>query len=209
MPDNGNRSQRSLRYWNKHAASYDKQMAFFERVLFRDTRSWICQRARGDVLDIAVGTGLNLGLYPHDIQLTGIEHSPAMLDIARQRATDYRLAVTLREGDAHHLDFPDHSYDTVVCTFSLCEIADEKQAISEMHRVLRPGGRLLLADHVASTAWPIRAIQRTLELITVPLGGEHFLRRPSQHLEPMGFEIEERQRFRYGIVERLAARKPS
>jgi len=199
---------RSLRYWNKHAGSYDKQMGFFDRVLFKDTRAWICRQAQGAVLEVAIGTGLNLEHYPRGTALTGIEQSPAMLELARRRARRHDLEVDLRLGDALALPFGDGCFDTVVCTFSLCEIPDEARAISEMHRVLRPGGVLLLADHVASTSWAPRIVQRGLELITIPLGGEHFLRRPSQHLPAAGFEIEHRQRFTAGIVERLTARKP-
>jgi len=201
--------RRSLRYWNKHAASYDKQMGFFDRVLFADTRAWICQQAETAVLEVAIGTGLNLEHYPLEITLTGIEQSPAMLELAHRRAEEMGVAVDLLLGDALALPFTDASFDTVVCTFSLCEIPDVERAVSVMHRVLRPGGLLLLADHVASTAWGLRIVQRGLELITIPLGGEHFLRRPSQHLPAAGFEIEQQQRFTAGIVERLTARKPA
>ncbi|MGH3328964.1 MAG: class I SAM-dependent methyltransferase [Streptomycetales bacterium] len=62
----------------------------------------------------------------------------------------------LRLGDAQSLDFPDDSFDTVVCTFSLCAIPDEQRAIEQMHRVLRPGGMLVLADHVAAAPRPVR-----------------------------------------------------
>jgi len=209
MADTDKLGGRSLRYWNKHAASYDKQMGFFDRVLFADTRAWICRQAEAAVLEVAIGTGLNLEQYPREIALTGIDQSPAMLEIARHRAERLGVAVDLRLGDALALPFADASFDTVVCTFSLCEIPDVAQAISEMHRVLRPGGRLLLADHVASTAWSLRIVQRGLELITIPMGGEHFLRRPSQHLSAAGFEIEQQHRFAAGLVERLTARKPT
>jgi ubiquinone/menaquinone biosynthesis C-methylase UbiE len=95
----------------------------------------------------------------------------------------------------------------VVCTFSLCAIPDEPRAISEMTRVLRPRGLLLLADHIAGAAWPVRAIQRALEVVTVPLQGEHFLRRPLRQVQAEGLDIERRDRFKLGLVERLAARK--
>ncbi len=95
----------------------------------------------------------------------------------------------------------------MVCTFSLCAIPDERQAIAEMRRVLRPGGLLLLADHVAGSAWPVRAVQRLLELITIPVAGEHFLRRPAEHVRAQGFQVRRQERFKLGIVERLAARK--
>jgi SAM-dependent methyltransferase len=133
----------------------------------------------------------------------------AMLDLARHRAEQLGRGVDLRLGDALALSFDDGCFDTVVCTFSLCEIPNNAQAIAEMHRVLRPGGIVLLADHVASTSRALRIIQRGIELITIPLGGEHFLRRPSQHLAAAGFEIEHQQRFTAGIVERLSARKPA
>jgi ubiquinone/menaquinone biosynthesis C-methylase UbiE len=117
--------------------------------------------------------------------------------------------VTLREGDAQALPFPDGSFDTVVCTLSLCAIPDDQRAVGEMIRVLRPGGRLLLLDHVAGSAWPVRAVQRLLELVTVPTGGEHFLRRPLRHVQAAGLDIECHDRFKLGIVERLTARKPA
>jgi hypothetical protein len=77
-----------------------------------------------------------------------------------------------------------------------------------MVRVLRPGGLLLLADHIASGAWPVRAIQRLIEVVTVPLQGEHFLRRPLGHVKAAGLQVEQRQRFRLGMIERIAARRP-
>jgi ubiquinone/menaquinone biosynthesis C-methylase UbiE len=202
------RDERLRRYWDKHAGSYDREMGFFDRHLFGDSRHWVCSRAFGEVLEVAIGTGLNLAHYPPEVRLTGMEWSPAMLDIARRRAGQLGREVDLREGDAQALEFPDARFDTVVCTFSLCAIPDDRQALHEMARVLRPRGLLLLADHVEAAAWPARAVQRLIELVTVPLGGEHFRRRPITHVRAMGFGIEAHQRFKLGIVERLAARKP-
>jgi ubiquinone/menaquinone biosynthesis C-methylase UbiE len=160
-------------------------------------------------LEVAVGTGLNFEAYPPDITLTGIDWSEAMLDIARSRATELGRTVTLQQADAHHLPFDDVSFDTVVCTFGLCAIPDHTKAIAEMTRVLRPGGRLILVDHIESTARPVQAVQRFLEIFTVPLGGEHFLRRPLNNVHATGFGIEQVQRFKLGLVERLIARKPN
>jgi hypothetical protein len=72
----------------------------------------------------------------------------------------------------------------------------------------RPGGLLLLADHIASSSWPVRAAQAMTEVVTVPVGGEHFRRRPLVHVQALGFTIEAHDRYKLGIVERLAARKP-
>jgi ubiquinone/menaquinone biosynthesis C-methylase UbiE len=199
---------RLRRYWDKHSRSYDKQMAFFDRKLFGDSRQWVCGRAVGDVLEVGVGTGLNLDSYAEDVTITGVDLSPAMLEHAQRRAAASGRKVTLQVGNAHRLEFPDASFDTVVCTFSLCAIPDERRAVAEMWRVLRPGGHLLLADHVVSTSAPVRLLQRVLEVVTIPIGGENFRRRPIVHVRNQGFAIEQQERFRLGIVERVAARKP-
>nr|WP_092528528.1 methyltransferase domain-containing protein [Amycolatopsis arida] len=183
-------------------------MRFMDRVLFADSRRWACSRATGDVLEVAVGTGLNFDVYPDDVTLTGIDLSEDMLAIARTRTAELGRPVTLLQGNAHALPFDDATFDTVVCTFGLCAIPDVDAAVTEMRRVLRPGGRLVLVDHVHSSSRLVRVVQRLLELGTVPLAGEHFLRRPLHHVRAAGFTIEDVQRFKIGIVERLTAHTP-
>ena len=197
------------RYWNKEAASYDKTMKFADRLFFGDSRAWVCTQAAGRTLEVAIGTGLNLPFYPSAVELTGIDFSPAMLDLARRRAGELGRAAELQQADAMALPFPDSSFDTVVCTFGLCAIPDDRRAVSEMNRVLRPGGLLLLADHIAGAYWPLRAVQRVAEIVTVPLQGEHFLRRPLRQVEAEGLDVVRRERFKLGTVERLTARKPA
>lgn len=202
------RRQRWQRYWDRQAGVYDRQMGLLDRVLFRDTRRWVCAQATGLVLEVAVGTGLNIRHYPRGVALTGIDLSPAMLAIARRRAHELGRNVDLRHGNAETLDFPDASFDSVVCTFSLCAIPDHERAVAEMVRVLRPGATLLLADHVAATVPALRAVQGIAELVSVPLGGEHFRRRPIELVRRAGLQIERHERFAAGIVERVTARVP-
>jgi ubiquinone/menaquinone biosynthesis C-methylase UbiE len=199
---------RLRRYWDRHARSYDRQMSFMERRLLGDHRDWVCSQAEGDVLEVSVGTGLNLAHYPREARVTGLDWSPAMLEQAQRRAEELGRSVRLVEGDAQALEFADESFDTVVCTYSLCGIPDDRQAVAEMRRVLRPGGRVRLVDHVEAEPVALRAVQRLLELVTVPLGGEYLRRRPSKLVEAAGFEVEQRERSRLGIVERVVARKP-
>jgi ubiquinone/menaquinone biosynthesis C-methylase UbiE len=204
------RSERWRRGWDRQARRYDRQMEFWDRHLFKDSRAWVCRQARGSVLEVAVGSGMNFPHYSRDIGLLGIDFSPEMLALARKRASDLARDIELRVGDAHDLDVPDASVDTVVCTFSLCAIPDEVRALQEMHRVLKPGGLLLLADHICATTSLARGAQRTMELVTVPLSGEHFRRRPSKQLPALGFVIHRRERFGpVGLVERLTASKPT
>lgn len=198
-----------LRAWEKTAPSYDKQIAFFERIQFSGGREWLGARAQGRTLEVAIGTGLNLPHYPADATVTGIELSPAMLAIAQRRAADLNRDVDLHTGDAEALPFDEAAFDTVVCALSLCTIPDPAAAIGEMKRVLVPGGRLLLLDHIGSTWPPIYAAQWLLERVTIGAAGEHFTRRQLPLVTAAGFEIVEVERLKAGTVERILARKPA
>jgi ubiquinone/menaquinone biosynthesis C-methylase UbiE len=190
------------------AGSYDRRIRVPERLLFKDGREWVCARARGQVLEIAVGTGRNLAYYPPAVEITGVELSSAMAGLARARARDLGRAVDLRVGDAQSLEFPDESFDTVVCTLALCTIPDDRAAVAEAWRVLRPGGRFLLLEHVRSPLRSVRAGQRLLEPLFLRFAHDHLLREPLDHLRAVGFDVERQERYSLGIVERIVARKP-
>ncbi|HSJ18648.1 MAG TPA: class I SAM-dependent methyltransferase [Solirubrobacterales bacterium] len=121
-----NETDRVRRIFDKQAPKYDRTMALFERLLFGGMRQWACSRARGDVLEIAVGTARNLACYPEGTTLTGIELSPEMAALGRRRAQEVGREIDIRVGDAERLEFPDESFDTVVCTFGLCTIPDHR-----------------------------------------------------------------------------------
>ncbi len=200
---------RQKRVWDKSAPGYDKQIAFFEKIQFGGGREWLGERAHGRVLEVAIGTGRSLPHYPAGATVTGIELSPAMLAIARQRAADIGRDVDFREGDAQRLPFHDAAFDTVVCALALCSIPDPAAAIGEMKRVLVSGGRLLLLDHIGSTWPPIHAAQRLLEKLTIRTAGEHFTRRQLPLVLAAGFQIVETERLKAGTVERIHAVKPA
>jgi ubiquinone/menaquinone biosynthesis C-methylase UbiE len=193
---------------DKGASRYDRKISFFERVLFGEGRAWVCSQARGRVLELAAGTARNLPFYPAEVEITGIELSPEMLAIARERQRDLGREADLRLGDAQDLDFADESFDTVVITLGLCTIPDDRQAVAEAHRVLRGGGRLLLLEHVRSPSLAVRFGQRLLDPLMVRFQGDHLLRDPLDNLEAEGFSVERSERSKWGIVERVVARKP-
>jgi ubiquinone/menaquinone biosynthesis C-methylase UbiE len=190
-------SERVARVFDKTAGKYDRQMGFWERVLFGHTRQWATAKATGEVLEIAVGTGVDI--------------SEGMLAIARQRASDLGLAdrVELRQGDVQALDLPDSSVDTVVSTFTFCTIPDPLLAAREARRVLRPGGRFVLVEHGPSTRRGVLALMRAIERLTVRFGADHLTRDPVPYLVEAGFDVGEVARSKMGIVFRLVATKPA
>ena len=197
------------RYYAREAEKYDQETDFWERRrLGSEHRSWACSRRVGDTLEVAIGTGLNLPHYPPGVRLTGIDLTPEMLAKAGIRARSIGREIDLQEADALNLPFDESSFDTVVCTYTLCSVPDEAQAIAEMKRVLRPEGRLILVDHVRSTVKPLYWLQWIYEFVPSRTKGEYMTRRPALHVIAAGFEIEARDRLRAGVIERLVALKP-
>jgi ubiquinone/menaquinone biosynthesis C-methylase UbiE len=192
----------------RQAPGYDRQISFFERVLFGGGREWVCSQAEGEVLELAAGTARNLPHYPPGVTLTAVELTPEMAAIGRRRAEELGREIDLRVGDVQALEFPDERFDTVTCTLGFCTIPDNTTAAQEAFRVLRPGGRLLMLEHVRSPVRAVRAVERLLDPLFVRFEADHLLREPLDYLPNVGFEVEEVVRSKWGIVERLRAHKP-
>lgn len=206
MP-NKEASQKQADYWKTTASSYDHSIAYLDRRVLASSRVWVCSRATGKTLEVAIGTGLNLAYYPPSTELFGLEFSRQMLQGALDKSAQLNLDTYYTQGDALALPYADTSFDSVLCGYALCGFTDEHAALAEMQRVLKPGGKLLLADHIIASNFLVRSLQRLLELYSIPAHGEHFTRRPLLHLESLGFEIMETERLSFGVIERVHARK--
>jgi ubiquinone/menaquinone biosynthesis C-methylase UbiE len=169
---------------------------------------WVCSRTEGDTLEVGIGRGRTLPYYPPGIRLSGLELSEVALGVAAGRAKELGLQIDLRQGDATALPYPDEQFDSVVFCYVLCTVPDDRAAVAEAVRVLRPGGRLLLIEHVRSPHLVVRAIERLLDPIEVRRMADHLVREPLDHVLAEGLEIEELERHWLGLMERLAARKP-
>ena len=195
-------------YYDRVAHEYDSWMEGFDRVMLGRGRSRLCSRARGKTLEIAVGTGANLAHYPPDATLTAIDLSPAMLAVAERRAQELDVDIQLSLGNAQDLDFADEQFDTVLATLLLSTVPDPQRAVSEMHRVLRLGGRLLILDFARSPITPVRWVEAALKPLTAR-SRFSLLREPLDYLTTAGFALEHVDRFRGGIIEEVVARKAS
>lgn len=197
--------------FNKNARLYDRWMRFFfERYVAVGARAWAVSMVQGKVIEIGVGSGLNLPLYgPRVKHVTGVELSEEMLAIACRRVAEKRIhRVELHQGDAQALDLPSESADSVISTFTFCSIPDPLAASREAYRVLRPGGVFVLAEHGRSTQSLGCAVMRAIEPICIRLSAEHITRDPVPYLMGAGFTITDVQRGGPGgVIFRILAYK--
>lgn len=157
-------------------------------------RSQIVPRARGKVLEIGIGSGLNLGFYdPAKVtQIFGVDPSAEMQVKARKRAAAIPIPVDTVPLVIEQIGAADASFDTVVCTFTLCTIPDPLPALKEMRRVLKHGGELLFCEHGLAPDASIRRWQDRLTPFWKPLaGGCHLNRSIPDLIAAGGFEITE------------------
>jgi ubiquinone/menaquinone biosynthesis C-methylase UbiE len=134
-----------------YAAGYDRWMARLDRQGGEEHRRRLVEDAEGKTLEVGTGTGMNLRFYRKASRVVALEPDPGMRQRAERRAERAAIPVEVVDGDGMNLSFPDASFDTVVFGLVLCTIPDPGRALSEAHRVLRPGGELRFYEHVRST----------------------------------------------------------
>jgi len=131
------------------AAGYDTFQATMERNFMGDLRGDMLADARGRVVEIGAGTGVNLEHYPRSIdELVCTEPEEPMAKRLRRKAAGSGLNISVVHAGAEELPFDDDSFDTAVATLVLCTVTDPAESLRELARVLRPGGRLLFIEHV-------------------------------------------------------------
>ncbi|UTI66638.1 class I SAM-dependent methyltransferase [Paraconexibacter antarcticus] len=151
-------------YGRLFTAIYDPFLAWGERSGMAKLRRSILAQASGDVLEVGAGTGLNLRAYPAAVtRLTLADPEPSMADRLRSVAAGDPRRPTVVQAGAEALPFPDASFDTVVSTLVLCTVDDVAGSLAEIRRVLRPGGRLLLIEHVRADGSGLSGWQDRLE----------------------------------------------
>jgi ubiquinone/menaquinone biosynthesis C-methylase UbiE len=154
----------------------------------------------GTVIEVGAGNGLNFAYYPPEVSsVLAIEPEPYLREIAERAAAKAPVVVHVVDGDAEQLSSEDAAFDAAVASLVLCSVRDPATALRELHRVVRPGGRLRVFEHVRADTPTLGRVQRILDATIWPAlcGGCHTNRDTTAAIERAGFMIERLDRFRF------------
>lgn len=177
------------RRYDRIAFLYDFYDAPMERLGGEKRRRRLLTRARGRVLEVGIGTGINLELYPSGVRLTGLDISSRMLVRAVSRAAALGEAPALVRGDVERLPFPDRSFDTVVATCVFCSVPDPVAGLRELTRVVRENGQILLLEHVRPTNQVLGLLTDLVSPLTRRLMGPALNRRTEENAVAAGIRL--------------------
>jgi len=197
--------------YNRVARVYDLEQLIEEPLVFGRLRKalWATAPALGSILEVGVGTGVNMKHYPPAAEMTAIDISDRMLARATARAKRDGVDVRLLLMDAQHLDFPEKSFDAVVATCVFCSVPDPVAGLREVHRVLKPDGTFLLLEHVRSNNPVVGKMMDLINPIAVRLSGANINRRTVENLRAAGFADFDVETHAFGLIKTIRARRPA
>ena len=157
--------------YDRYAPRYDLFKGYFELLGLRKIRKELLKNASGRILEIAVGTGRNLKLYPKYSNITAIDLSNGMINIAIKKSRKTTNNITFQMMDAEHLQYPDKSFDTVVISLALSTFSNPISTLKEIARVCKPDGKILILENGRSShGWLAKLQDRTAEHHAKSLG---------------------------------------
>ena len=194
--------------YDRIAPYYEVMEAMLEGLFFKRWRQRLWQRVDGHhILEVGVGTGKNFEFYPKNARITAIDFSPEMLKQATHKKAVKNVAVELDLMDVQRLYFADNSFDTVIATFVFCSVPMPLKGLKELHRVCKPGGQVLLLEHVLSSHRLLAALMQRINPLVVKLVGANINRNTVKHVKSCGFQWLTIDQFSNDIIKLMEARK--
>lgn len=207
-PTSGAGTRRDVaRVYDRLASAYDFYVAPMEWLGGHRARARLFARARGRVLEVGAGTGLNFRHYPPDVDLTAIDISPRMLERAARRGRSLGIHADCSLADVERLPHADASFDTVAAACVFCSVGDPVQGLREVRRVVKPDGQVLLYEHVRPTSPALGWLADAVSPLTRRLCGPSINRRTEDNVRAAGLQIVEVRR--RGVWREIVARRAS
>lgn len=178
---------------NKIKKRYNRVAGFYDildkpmEMAASKWREKLLSGAKGKVLEVGIGTGRNIPYYPDNVELTGIDFSPKMVEIARRKAKN-RKNVKILEMDAENMEFNDNTFDTVVTSCVFCSVPNPVQGLKEIKRVCKNGGKIVMLEHVKSHKKMVGPLMDAFNFIPLHIYGANINRETYQNLLNAGFK---------------------
>jgi ubiquinone/menaquinone biosynthesis C-methylase UbiE len=174
-----------------------------EAMSLKEWRIKVIGQLHGKVLEVGVGTGKNIPYYPGNLDITAIDFSSKMLEKAREKKDKYAKKVTLMEMDAQNMDFPDNYFDCVFTTCVFCSVPDPVKGLSEIRRVCKPSGKIIMIEHVRSEKAVLGVVMDLINPIVVNSYGANINRRTLENIKRAGFTAVEVRNLFSDIVKEI------
>jgi ubiquinone/menaquinone biosynthesis C-methylase UbiE len=189
------------RRYNRVSGVFD----LMDRMIRENWRKDLIKHAKGNVLEVGVGTGSNLKYYPLNVKVTGIDFSPGMLRKAREKADklSQHSHIELLEMDAQQMDFPDNTFDTVVSTCVFCSVPDPVQGLKEIRRVTKPAGEIIMLEHMRSDHKLAGKVMDVLNPIGLHIIGANINRKTMDNINQAGMQVKSEEFLMTTIMRRL------
>jgi ubiquinone/menaquinone biosynthesis C-methylase UbiE len=192
--------------YDRRAFLYDFLEAPIERFRFGSWRSRLFSWIEGKrILEVGIGTGKNLPYYPKGVKLTAIDLSSRMLEQAQRKVADLNIEVSFLQMDVQQLAFSDRRFDTVLGTFVFCSVPDPVAGLKEVRRVCKPGGRLLLLEHMRPGNALLGLMFDLLNPLVVRMMGANINRRTMENIRKAGWKTLVDERMSSDIVRLIEA----
>jgi ubiquinone/menaquinone biosynthesis C-methylase UbiE len=174
--------------YNRIAPYFEGLEAVMEGLIFKAWRKKCWEKARGNhILEVGVGTGKNFDFYPADARITAIDFSKEMLKRAAQKQIRKNIAVELDLMDVQSLYFADNSFDTVIATFVFCSVPLPLKGLKELYRVCRPGGQVVLLEHVLSSKPALAKLMNFMNPLVLASVGANINRNTLKNVQACAF----------------------
>lgn len=194
--------------WDGAARTCNLTLAFIERLCFGNWRQLLWSKAEGThILEVGVGTGNNFPYYPPQAGITAIDFSGKMLEQAKRRAVRSNVEVYLQEMDVQNLEFGDNTFDTVVGSYLFCMVPDPVRGLIEIKRVCKPGGKVVLLEHVLSNNRALAWLMNLVNPLVLRMFGDNINRKTVVNVCKSGLIIEQVSDLEGDTVRLIEARK--
>jgi phosphatidylethanolamine/phosphatidyl-N-methylethanolamine N-methyltransferase len=194
--------------YDRLAPYYECLEAVMEGLFFRNWRKKLWAKVDGyHILEVGVGTGKNFDYYPDNARITAIDFSKEMLNQAIQKKHRKNISVELELMDIQSLCFADNSFDIVIASFVFCSVPQPLKGLKELYRVCKPGGRVLLLEHVLSSRpWPA-GLMKLINPVVLALAGANINRNTVKNVQACAFEWVHVDENSSDIIKLIEARK--